>query len=60
MANTRGGLPVYSVTDVDTKPVGIDPAEVNTQQYVQWIRNHVQPHLAGIDCRGWAWRGRRQ
>ncbi|WP_369032766.1 AlbA family DNA-binding domain-containing protein [Streptomyces adonidis] len=49
MANTRGGLLIYGVTDQDTKPVGIDPAEANTQQYAQWIRNHVQPYLADVD-----------
>ncbi|MFC8350797.1 helix-turn-helix domain-containing protein [Streptomyces sp. NPDC057280] len=49
MANTRGGLLVYGVTDQDTKPVGIDPAEVNAAQYAQWIRNHVQPYLADVD-----------
>ncbi|MGW1364998.1 AlbA family DNA-binding domain-containing protein [Streptomyces chartreusis] len=49
MANTRGGLLIYGVTDQDTKPVGIDPAEVNAAQYAQWIRNHVQPYLADVD-----------
>ena len=29
MANTRGGVLIYGVTDQDTKPVGIDPGEVN-------------------------------
>ena len=48
MANTRGGLLIYGVTDKTTKPVGIDPGEVNTQQYAQWIRNHVQPYLSGL------------
>ncbi|MEE4587994.1 MULTISPECIES: AlbA family DNA-binding domain-containing protein [Streptomyces violaceusniger group] len=48
MANTRGGLLIYGVTDKTTKPVGIDPDEVNTQQYAQWIRNHVQPYLPGL------------
>lgn len=48
MANTRGGLLVYGVTDKTTIPVGIDPDEVNTQQYAQWIRNHVQPYLPDL------------
>ncbi|WP_326756856.1 ATP-binding protein [Streptomyces hirsutus] len=48
MANTRGGLLIYGVTDQDTKPVGIDPGDVNEQQYRQWIRNHVQPYLTDI------------
>ncbi|MEU6775999.1 ATP-binding protein [Streptomyces sp. NPDC046759] len=49
MANTRGGLLIYGVTDQDTRPVGIDPCRVNTQQDAQWIRNHVQPYLPDID-----------
>jgi hypothetical protein len=48
MANTRGGLLIYGVTDQDTEPVGIDPDQVNTQQYAQWIRNHVQPYLPDV------------
>ncbi|TCR15918.1 ATP-binding protein [Streptomyces sp. BK205] len=48
MANTRGGLLIYGVTDQDTKPVGIDPDQVHTQQYAQWIRNHVQPYLPDL------------
>ncbi|MEV5355771.1 ATP-binding protein [Streptomyces sp. NPDC052693] len=48
MANTRGGLLIYGVTDKTTVPVGIDPSEVNPQQYAQWIRNHVQPYLPDL------------
>jgi hypothetical protein len=48
MANTRGGLLIYGVTDKTTIPVGIDPGEVNSQQYAQWIRNHVQPYLPDL------------
>ncbi|GAA2639294.1 hypothetical protein GCM10010425_49130 [Streptomyces spororaveus] len=48
MANTRGGLLIYGVTDKTTIPVGIDPDEVHTQQYAQWIRNHVQPYLPDL------------
>ncbi|UFR06940.1 hypothetical protein KBP30_39820 [Streptomyces sp. Go40/10] len=29
--------------------MGIDPDEVNRQQYAQWIRNRVQPCLPGLD-----------
>ncbi|WP_328898152.1 AlbA family DNA-binding domain-containing protein [Streptomyces sp. NBC_00236] len=29
--------------------MGIDPEEVNRQQYAQWIRNHVQPYLPDLD-----------
>ncbi|WP_161194978.1 ATP-binding protein [Streptomyces sp. SID8367] len=48
MANTRGGLLIFGVTDEDTKPVGIDPAQANVAQYAQWLRNHVQPYLADV------------
>ncbi|MER5466873.1 ATP-binding protein [Streptomyces sp. NPDC002668] len=49
MANTRGGLLIFGVRDKTTDLVGIDPDEVNVQQYAQWIRNHVQPYLSGLD-----------
>ncbi|MFJ6486683.1 MULTISPECIES: AlbA family DNA-binding domain-containing protein [unclassified Streptomyces] len=48
MANTRGGLLVYGVTD-DIEAVGIDLAEVNEQQLTQTLRNGVQPYLSGVD-----------
>ncbi|WP_167455461.1 AlbA family DNA-binding domain-containing protein [Streptomyces tirandamycinicus] len=48
MASTRGGLLVFGVRDRTTEPVGIDPDEVNSQQYAQWIRNHVQPYLPDV------------
>ncbi|AXK36577.1 ATP-binding protein [Streptomyces armeniacus] len=48
MANTRGGLIIYGVTDtIDL--VGIDPEAVAIQQYEQWIRNHVQPYLPDLE-----------
>ncbi|MEV0928776.1 ATP-binding protein [Streptomyces spongiicola] len=43
MANTRGGLLIFGVRDRTTEPVGIDPDEVNTQQYAQWIRTTSSP-----------------
>ncbi|MGW1550268.1 AlbA family DNA-binding domain-containing protein [Streptomyces sp. NPDC002346] len=49
MANTRGGLIIFGVQDKTTVLVGIDPQEVNRQQYAQWIRNHVQPYLPDLD-----------
>ncbi|MBL1109766.1 putative DNA binding domain-containing protein [Streptomyces sp. 5-8] len=49
MANTRGGLIIFGVQDKTTAVVGIDPDEVNWQQYAQWIRNHVQPYLQDLD-----------
>jgi hypothetical protein len=48
MANTRGGLLIYGVQDKTTQLVGIDPGEVNAQQYAQWVRNHVQPYLPDL------------
>lgn len=48
MANTRGGLLIYGVTDQDTDPVGVDADEVNSPQYAQWIRNHLQPYLPDV------------
>ncbi|MGW2790684.1 AlbA family DNA-binding domain-containing protein [Streptomyces sp. NPDC001251] len=48
MANTRGGLLVFGVVDKTTDLVGIDPAQVNVQQYAQWVRNHVQPYLPDL------------
>ncbi|MBY8864519.1 AlbA family DNA-binding domain-containing protein [Streptomyces sennicomposti] len=48
MANTRGGLLIYGVTDKTTQLVGIYPGKVNAQQYAQWVRNHVQPYLPDL------------
>jgi hypothetical protein len=48
MANTRGGLIVFGVRDATCELVGIDPAEVKTEQYAQWVRNHVQPYLPDL------------
>ncbi|MEU9062452.1 ATP-binding protein [Streptomyces sp. NPDC048430] len=48
MANTRGGLLIFGVRDKTCELVGIDPEQVNDQQYLQWIRNHVQPYLPDI------------
>ncbi|ATW46664.1 AlbA family DNA-binding domain-containing protein [Streptomyces peucetius] len=48
MANTRGGLIIFGVRDTTCELVGIDPGEVNTDQYAQWVRNHVHPYLSGL------------
>lgn len=48
MANTRGGLIIFGVQDTTCELTGIDPAEVNSEQYAQWIRNHVHPYLSGL------------
>ncbi|MFE3933273.1 helix-turn-helix domain-containing protein, partial [Streptomyces goshikiensis] len=48
MANTRGGLLVYGVSD-DIEPVGINLAAVNEQQLTQTLRNGIQPYLSGVE-----------
>lgn len=48
MANTRGGLIIFGVRDTTCELVGIDPDEANTDQYAQWVRNHVHPYLPGL------------
>ncbi|MEB8342586.1 AlbA family DNA-binding domain-containing protein [Streptomyces endophyticus] len=48
MANTRGGLLVFGVQDKTIELVGV-PAGANTEQYRQWIRNHVHPYLPDLD-----------
>ncbi|WP_331768148.1 ATP-binding protein [Embleya sp. NBC_00896] len=47
MANTRGGLLIYGVSD-DVREIGIDPSHVNEQQLGQWVRNHAQPYVHGL------------
>ncbi|MFI5590081.1 helix-turn-helix domain-containing protein [Amycolatopsis sp. NPDC051758] len=49
MANTRGGLLIYGVTD-DHRLEGIDADAVDDRQYGQWLRNHVRPFLADVRC----------
>src|SRR5690349_384284 len=49
MANTRGGLIIYGVTDKPVTFKGIQETEANRDQYAQWVRNHVQPYLAGLE-----------
>ncbi|MCL7382525.1 ATP-binding protein [Streptomyces sp. 35G-GA-8] len=48
MANPRCGLLIFGVRDKTCELVGIDPEQVNDQQYSQWIRKHVQPYLPDI------------
>ncbi|CAM5551768.1 hypothetical protein GCM10010345_18090 [Streptomyces canarius] len=31
--------------DITCELVGIDPDKVSIEQYVQWVRNHIQPYL---------------
>ncbi|MFD8916115.1 helix-turn-helix domain-containing protein [Streptomyces sp. NPDC059575] len=47
-ANTRGGLLIFGVQDKTIELVGV-PAGANTEQYHQWIRNHVHPYLPDLD-----------
>ncbi|UXY32173.1 AlbA family DNA-binding domain-containing protein [Streptomyces sp. HUAS TT20] len=47
MANTRGGLLVYGVSD-DITMAGIDLAKVNDKQLGQWLRVHLQPTVSGV------------
>ncbi|MFI9262240.1 helix-turn-helix domain-containing protein [Streptomyces sioyaensis] len=48
MANTRGGLLVFGVQDKTIELVGV-PVGANTEQYHQWVRNHVHPYLPDLD-----------
>ncbi|ATW48243.1 AlbA family DNA-binding domain-containing protein [Streptomyces peucetius] len=47
MANTRGGLLVYGVSDT-IDMVGIDLDKVNDKQLGQWLRVHLQPTVSGV------------
>ena len=49
MANTRGGLIVYGVIDKPIAFKGIRAEGAKPDQYAQWVRNQVQPYLAGLD-----------
>ncbi|MFJ3981340.1 AlbA family DNA-binding domain-containing protein [Streptomyces fungicidicus] len=48
MANTRGGLLIYGVSD-EIKLVGVDLAKVDEKQMLSAIRNGIQPFISGID-----------
>ncbi|MGP3749824.1 AlbA family DNA-binding domain-containing protein [Streptomyces sp. IBSNAI001] len=47
MANTRGGLLIYGVSN-DHKVVGVDWEKADRRQYAQWVRNHVHPYLPDL------------
>ncbi|MEU0952523.1 ATP-binding protein [Streptomyces niveus] len=47
MANTRGGLLIYGVSN-DHKIVGVDWEKADLRQYAQWVRNHVHPYLPDL------------
>ncbi|MFJ2651582.1 helix-turn-helix domain-containing protein [Streptomyces sp. NPDC087420] len=48
MANTRGGLLIYGVSD-EIELVGIDLSEVDEKQMRQALRNAIQPYVPGVD-----------
>ncbi|MGV9942390.1 AlbA family DNA-binding domain-containing protein [Streptomyces sp. NPDC003401] len=48
MANTRGGLLVYGVSD-QIELVGVDLATANKKQMLSAVRNGIQPYISGID-----------
>ncbi|MFK4799324.1 helix-turn-helix domain-containing protein [Streptomyces sp. MPA0124] len=48
MANTRGGLLVYGVSDT-IDMVGIDLSKVNDKQLGHWLRVHLQPTVSGVN-----------
>lgn len=47
MANTRGGLLVYGVSDT-IDMVGLDLSTVDDKQLGQWLRVHLQPTVSGV------------
>ncbi|MFE5689416.1 helix-turn-helix domain-containing protein [Streptomyces sp. NPDC056512] len=47
MANTRGGLLIYGVSN-DHEIVGVDWEKADLRQYAQWVRNHVHPYLPDL------------
>ncbi|WP_229697655.1 AlbA family DNA-binding domain-containing protein [Streptomyces lasiicapitis] len=48
MANTRGGLLVYGVSD-QVELVGIDLAKANTEQILATVHSGIQPYISGVD-----------
>lgn len=47
MANTRGGLLIYGVSD-DINMAGLDLSTVDDKQLGQWLRVHLQPTVNGV------------
>ncbi|WP_329595992.1 ATP-binding protein [Streptomyces pseudovenezuelae] len=47
MANTRGGLLVYGVSDA-VELVGVDLDEIDDKKLGQWLRVHLQPVVTGV------------
>ncbi|SFL69241.1 AlbA family DNA-binding domain-containing protein [Streptomyces pini] len=48
MANTRGGLLIYGVSD-QIELVGVDLKVVNEQQMLNTVRTGIQPYVSGVD-----------
>src|SRR4051812_37597158 len=48
MANTRGGLLVYGVSD-QIELVGVDLAAANKKQMLSAVRTGIQPYISGVD-----------
>lgn len=48
MANTRGGLLVYGVSD-QIELVGVDLVSADTKQMLSAVRNGIQPYISGVD-----------
>ncbi|MEU0001858.1 ATP-binding protein [Streptomyces microflavus] len=48
MANTRGGLLIYGVSD-EIELVGVDLSVVDEKQMRQAMRNAVQPYVSGVE-----------
>jgi hypothetical protein len=49
MANTRGGLIIFGVSDRPVAFKGIRLVDANPDQYAKWVRNLVQPYLTGLE-----------
>ncbi|MFF5546689.1 AlbA family DNA-binding domain-containing protein [Streptomyces olivaceoviridis] len=47
MANTRGGLLVYGVSDA-VELVGVNLNEIDDKKLGQWLRVHLQPVVTGV------------
>ncbi|WP_237539756.1 MULTISPECIES: ATP-binding protein [unclassified Streptomyces] len=48
MANTRGGLLVYGVSD-QIELVGVDLAAADKRQMLSAVRNGIQPYISGVN-----------
>ncbi|MDX3130090.1 ATP-binding protein [Streptomyces europaeiscabiei] len=60
MANTHGGLIIYGVQDKTCELVGVNPRDVNTEQYAQQVRKRRRARRRRALVRGEADRPHRQ